>query len=106
MQAIETNVIVRYLTGDDPAQTARARAVVDADDVFIATTVLLEELLEPMDVTQTEPAKHPGVPIQRINELVKGKRGVTPDRAWLLGKALATRNEVGIPLQNFQTSNA
>ena len=40
--AIDTNVLVRYLTGDDPAQAARARAVIDGDRVFVSTTVLLE----------------------------------------------------------------
>ncbi len=42
MRAIDTNVIVRYLTGDDPRQAAKARAVVDAGGVFVGTTVLLE----------------------------------------------------------------
>jgi predicted nucleic acid-binding protein len=42
MLAIDTNVIVRYLTGDHPKQSARARAVIDGDDVFVSTTVLLE----------------------------------------------------------------
>ena len=42
MLAIDTNVIVRYLTGDHPKQSARARAVIDGEDVFVATTVLLE----------------------------------------------------------------
>ena len=34
MRAVDTNVIVRYLTGDDEAQATRARAVVDAGQVF------------------------------------------------------------------------
>ena len=42
MRAVDTNVVVRYLTGDDPGQAARARAVIDAGDVFVSTTVLLE----------------------------------------------------------------
>ena len=42
MRAIDTNVVVRYLTGDEPEQAARARAAVDAGDVFVSTTVLLE----------------------------------------------------------------
>ena len=42
MRAVDTYVVVRYLTGDDPAQAARARAVIDAGDVFVGTTVLLE----------------------------------------------------------------
>jgi predicted nucleic-acid-binding protein len=42
MLAIDTNVVVRYLTGDHPRQSARARALVDGEDVFVSTTVLLE----------------------------------------------------------------
>ena len=42
MRAIDTNIVVRYLTGDEPAQAARARAVVAAGQVFVGTTVLLE----------------------------------------------------------------
>jgi predicted nucleic-acid-binding protein len=42
MKAIDTNVVVRYLTRDDPRQAARARAAVDEGNVFVSTTVLLE----------------------------------------------------------------
>ena len=42
MQAIDTNVVVRYLTDDEPSQAARARAAIDAGDIFVSTTVLLE----------------------------------------------------------------
>ena len=42
MRAIDTNVLVRYLTGDEPEQAARARTAVEAGDIFVSTTVLLE----------------------------------------------------------------
>ena len=42
MRALDTNIVVRYLTGDDPEQSARAKAVTDAGPVFVSTTVLLE----------------------------------------------------------------
>ena len=42
MRAVDTNTIVRYLTGDDPGQAARAQAVVDAGNDFVGTTVLPE----------------------------------------------------------------
>ncbi|MXX90696.1 MAG: type II toxin-antitoxin system VapC family toxin [Boseongicola sp. SB0677_bin_26] len=42
MRAIDTNVVVQYLTRDDPGLAAKARAVVDAGNVFAGTTVLLE----------------------------------------------------------------
>lgn len=42
MLAVDTNVIVRYLTNDHPQQSPRARKLVDGQDVWVATTVLLE----------------------------------------------------------------
>lgn len=42
MRAIDTNVIVRYLTGDDPAQADKARAVIGHEPVFVPRTVALE----------------------------------------------------------------
>lgn len=40
--AIDTNVVVRYLTGDHPEQSARARELVDNREVFVPVTVVLE----------------------------------------------------------------
>lgn len=42
MRAIDTNVVVRFLTGDDRRQAKAARAAIEAGDIFVATTVLLE----------------------------------------------------------------
>jgi len=42
VRAIDTNVLVRFLTDDDPKQSPKARAVVAAGDVYVCTTVLLE----------------------------------------------------------------
>ena len=43
MIAIDTNVLVRLLAGDDPAQSRRARHLLDrADEVFVSASVLLE----------------------------------------------------------------
>ncbi len=42
MHGVDTNIIVRYLTGDDPAQAARARGVIGQTPVFVSKTVLLE----------------------------------------------------------------
>lgn len=62
--------------------------------------ILLHEFLNPMGQTQKGLAAHLGVPIQRINELVRGKRGVTPDTAWLLSAAFGTTPEFWMNLQN------
>lgn len=42
MLAIDTNVVVRYLTGDHSEQSPRARALVDGQPVFVPVTVILE----------------------------------------------------------------
>ena len=42
MRAVDTNVVVRYLTGDGPEQTARVRDAIEAKRVYVPTTVLLE----------------------------------------------------------------
>ena len=41
--------------------------------------LLLEEFLKPMKISQYRLAKEIGVPAQRIGEIIKGKRSVTPD---------------------------
>ena len=61
--------------------------------------ILLEEFLRPFDLTQVALADHLGVSVQRINELVRGKRGVTPETAWLLSQAFGTTPEFWINLQ-------
>lgn len=42
MLAIDTNLVIRYLTGDHPQQSPRARALVDGQPVFAAVTAILE----------------------------------------------------------------
>ena len=42
MVAVDTNVLVRLLTGDEPAQTTRARAIFERETVLLAKTVILE----------------------------------------------------------------
>lgn len=61
--------------------------------------ILLEDFLKPLGVSQVALAEHLDVPVQRINELVRGKRGVTPETAWLLAGALGTTPEFWINLQ-------
>ena len=55
--------------------------------------ILHEEFLTPFAVTQVALADHIGVSVQRIDELVRGKRGITPEAAWLLAQALDTSPE-------------
>ena len=62
--------------------------------------ILAEEFLAPLRLTQVALAAHLRVPVQRINELGRGKRGVTPDTAWLLAGALGTTPEFWVNLQS------
>jgi predicted nucleic-acid-binding protein len=40
--AVDTNIVVRYLTRDDAEQFAKASALISGEDVYVCTTVLLE----------------------------------------------------------------
>ena len=42
MHTIDTNVLVRYLTGDHPEQSQAARSFIESRDIFVCTTVFLE----------------------------------------------------------------
>ncbi len=68
--------------------------------------ILLKEFLEPLELTQKALAEHVGVPVQRINEIVRGKRGVTPETAWLLSEALRTTPEFWLNLQSTHDLSA
>ena len=61
--------------------------------------ILLEEFLVPYGLTQVAFAKHVNVPVQRINEIVRGKRGVTSEMAWLFAQAFGTTPEFWANLQ-------
>ena len=50
-------------------------------------------------MTQVAFAAHVGVPVQRTNELISGKRGITPETVWLLAAVLNTTPEFWINLQ-------
>ena len=61
--------------------------------------ILLEEFLIPLEVPQVGFAEHIGVPVQRVNEIVRGKRGITPESAWLFAQAFGTTPEFWLNLQ-------
>jgi antitoxin HigA-1 len=55
--------------------------------------ILLEEFLKPIGMTQAELAERIGVSYVRLNEIINGRRGVTPSTALRLAKALGTTPE-------------
>jgi antitoxin HigA-1 len=62
-------------------------------------TILLKEYLEPMGLTQKELADHLDIPIQRVNDIVRGKREISPDTAWMMSEAFDTSPEFWLNLQ-------
>jgi len=61
--------------------------------------ILLEEFLKPMELSQLELARRMGVPVQRVNMFINGKRGMTAETAILLSKVFKTSSEFWMNLQ-------
>src|SRR5436309_12172362 len=61
--------------------------------------MLLEEFLKPLDLSQTALAEELGVSYPRINELVRGRRGVTPDTALRLERLFGMEAQFWLNLQ-------
>jgi|ERR1700688_4092711 len=61
--------------------------------------ILLQEFLEPLGLTQAELARSLAIPLNRVNELVRGKRGVTPETALLLAEYFRNSAEFWMNLQ-------
>ncbi len=61
--------------------------------------MLLEEFLKPLGLTQRELADSIHVPYQRINEVINGKRGMTPGTALRLEKFLGMPASFWLNLQ-------
>jgi antitoxin HigA-1 len=61
--------------------------------------ILLEEFLLPMKMSQVDLARRMGVPIQRVNTLINGKRDMTAETAILIARVLNTSSEFWMNLQ-------
>lgn len=61
--------------------------------------ILLEDWLLPLEISQYALAKAIGVPARRINEIVKGKRAITPDTALRLAAFFNTDAQSWLGLQ-------
>lgn len=61
--------------------------------------VLLEDFLKPMGISQYRLAKSLGVPVQRIHDLVHGRRAMTADTALRLGRFFAMEAQFWMNLQ-------
>lgn len=61
--------------------------------------ILLKEFLEPADISQARLSQATGLTVSRVNDLVKGRRGITPDSAIRLGNAFGTTAAFWLNLQ-------
>ena len=61
--------------------------------------VLLEEFLKPHSITRVEGARRMGIPPIRLNEVIRGRRGITADTALRLARLLGTSPEFWMNLQ-------
>jgi len=61
--------------------------------------MLLEEFIKPFNITQTKLAQKLGVSYPRLNEIIKGRRSVTPDTALRLSQVLGMSADFWLGLQ-------
>lgn len=61
--------------------------------------MLREEFLKPLGISQLAFARHIGVSFKRVNEIVNGRRSITPETAWLLAKAFGNSPQFWMNLQ-------
>jgi len=61
--------------------------------------MLFEQFVKPLDMTQTELARRLGVSYPRLNEIIKGRRSVTPDTALRLSRVLGMSADFWLGLQ-------
>jgi len=63
--------------------------------------MLSEEFLKPLGITQRDFARRIGISLPRLNEIVNGKRGVTPDTALRLERATGMSASFWLNLQQM-----
>jgi addiction module HigA family antidote len=62
--------------------------------------ILLMEFLEPLAISQSKLARDLNVPVGRVNDIVRGKRTITPDTALRLGVYFSMSPEFWLNLQS------
>ncbi len=61
--------------------------------------ILFEEFLKPLGISQYRLAKAIQRPQSAVSDIIHGRRAITPEMAWLLGKALGTTPEFWLNLE-------
>ncbi len=84
--------------------TKSAARIITRDPAWLGPAIhpgemLLEEFLKPLGLTQAETARQLGMSVNRLNELVLGKRGITADTALRLARRFHTTPQFWMHLQ-------
>jgi addiction module HigA family antidote len=84
--------------------TKSASRIITRDENWLGPAIhpgeiLLEEYLKPLGVGQVEVARQLGVSLNRLNEIVLGKRSISADTALRLGRFLKTSPQLWMRLQ-------
>lgn len=84
--------------------TKSASRIITRDESWLGPAihpgeVLLEEYLKPLKIGQVEAARKLSVSLNRLNEIVLGKRGITADTALRLARFLKTSPQLWMRLQ-------
>jgi addiction module HigA family antidote len=82
-----------------PITTEGSKMARKAHEPIHPGEILLEEFLQPMELSQYRLAKDISVPARRINEIVHGKRSITADTALRLARYLGTSERFWMNLQ-------
>ncbi len=72
---------------------------IDERKPFTPGEILQEEFIEPAELSQGQLAELMGVPRRRVNEIIRGKRAITPDTAIRLGRVFNVTPEYWLNLQ-------
>ena len=64
--------------------------------------ILLEEFLKPLGLSQSAFARHIGWPQPKVNEIITGKRGITPETAMVFADAFGTTAQFWLNAQLAQ----
>jgi addiction module HigA family antidote len=90
---MRTTSVARTTTESIPRDAASLGPVVHPGEI------LLEEFLKPLEMTQAAAAQKLGMSTVRLNELVRGKRGVTADTALRLAQLFKTTPQFWMHMQ-------
>ncbi len=66
---------------------------------FTPGEMLLEEFMQPLNLSSEQVAERIGVPVQRINEIVDSQKGITSDMAMRLSRLFGTSVEYWLNMQ-------